>query len=84
MTDQVTIKREDLLLRLQQLFVRLGVLPLLLLAAIVIFTALSNNFLTSGNLINVARQSTYLAIVAMGQMLALLTTQEQPERPTVR
>ena len=35
--------------------------------------ALSPRFLTSENLITVARQSTYLTIVAMGQMLALLT-----------
>jgi ribose transport system permease protein len=55
------------------LFVRLGVLPFLLLAAVVIFTLLSDNFLTSRNLVNVARQSTYLTMVAMGQMLALLT-----------
>jgi ribose transport system permease protein len=73
MTDQATINGQDVLVRLQQVFVRMGVLPLLLLAAIVVFTALSGNFLTSGNLLNVARQSTYLAVVAMGQMLALLT-----------
>ena len=51
----------------------LGVLPLLLLVAVVIFTWISDNFLTSRNLVNVARQSTYLMIVSMGQMLALLT-----------
>ena len=51
----------------------MGVLPLLLLTAIIIFTVLSDNFLGRENLLNVARQSTYLAIVAMGQMLALLT-----------
>jgi ribose/xylose/arabinose/galactoside ABC-type transport system permease subunit len=59
--------------RVQQLFVRTGVLPLLLLAAVVVFAALSHNFLTGGNLLTVARQSTYLTMVAMGQMLALLT-----------
>jgi len=58
---------------LQYAFVRLGVLPFLLLVAVVVFTLLSDNFLTSRNLINVARQSTYLTMVAMGQMLALLT-----------
>jgi ribose/xylose/arabinose/galactoside ABC-type transport system permease subunit len=73
MMDTEAIKSVDLSFRLQQAFVRLGVLPLLLLAAIVVFTSLSSNFLTSGNLLNVARQSTYLTIVAMGQMLALLT-----------
>jgi ribose transport system permease protein len=54
-------------------FVRLGVLPFLLIIAVIIFTLMSDHFLTGRNLMNVARQSTYLAIVAMGQMLALLT-----------
>lgn len=61
------------ILRLQHLFVRAGVLPVLLVIAIVVFSLLSDNFLTGQNLINVARQSTFLTIVAMGQMLALLT-----------
>ncbi len=54
-------------------FVRLGVLPFLLLIAAVVFTLLSDHFLTGRNLMNVMRQSTYLTMVAMGQMLALLT-----------
>lgn len=54
-------------------FVRLGVLPFLLIVALVVFMLLSGNFLTVNNLLNVARQSTYLTMVAMGQMLALLT-----------
>jgi ribose transport system permease protein len=57
----------------QLAFVRLGVLPFLLLIAMVVFTLLSDNFLTSRNLLNVARQSTYLIMVSMGQMFALLT-----------
>ena len=58
---------------LQVAFVRLGVLPFLLLIAIVVFTLLSDNFLTGRNIMNVLRQTTYLTMVAMGQMLALLT-----------
>ena len=58
---------------LQLAFVRLGVLPFLLLIAIVVFTLLSDNFLTQRNLLNVARQSAYLVMVSMGQMFALLT-----------
>lgn len=54
-------------------FVRLGVLPFLLLLAVFIFALMSDNFLTGRNLQNVIRQSTYLALVAMGQMFALLT-----------
>jgi ribose/xylose/arabinose/galactoside ABC-type transport system permease subunit len=54
-------------------FVRLGVLPFLLIIAIIVFSLLSDRYLTANNLMNVARQSTYLTMVAMGQMLALLT-----------
>lgn len=57
----------------QRAVVRLGVLPLLLAIALIVFSLLSSNFLTGQNLLNVARQSTFLAMVAMGQMLALLT-----------
>jgi ribose transport system permease protein len=57
----------------QVLFLRLGVLPFLLAIAVVVFTALSDNFLTAENLVNVVRQSVYLMIVALGQMFALLT-----------
>lgn len=58
---------------LQVSFVRLGVLPFLLLIAVVVFTLLSDNFLTGRNLLNVVRQSAYLILVSMGQMFALLT-----------
>ncbi len=58
---------------MQYAFVRLGVLPFLLLIAVAIFALLSENYLTWRNLVGVARQSTYLTMVAMGQMLALLT-----------
>lgn len=58
---------------LRLLFVRLGVLPFLLLAAIVVFALLSHRFYGLSNIINVARQASYLVMVAMGQMLALLT-----------
>ena len=54
-------------------FVRLGVLPFLLLLALLVFAALSDNFLTGRNLLNVVRQSAYLTLVSMGQMFALLT-----------
>ena len=58
---------------LKRLFVRLGILPFLLVIAVIVFTLMSDNFLTWRNLSNVARQSVYLTIVSMGQMLALLT-----------
>ncbi|MCP4492091.1 MAG: ABC transporter permease [Gammaproteobacteria bacterium] len=55
------------------LFVRLGVLPFLLLIAVIIFSLISDNYLSARNLMNVVRQSSYLTLVAMGQMFALLT-----------
>lgn len=58
---------------LQIAFVRLGVLPFLLVIAVVVFALMADNFLTGRNIMNVLRQSTYLSLVAMGQMLALLT-----------
>jgi ribose transport system permease protein len=60
-------------LRLQHIFVRLGVLPFLLAIAIVVFSLASDRFLTLNNGLNVTRQSSFLVMVAMGQMLALLT-----------
>ena len=58
---------------LKQLFVRLGILPFLLLIAVIVFALMSDNFLSVRNLTNVLRQSVYLTIVSLGQMLALLT-----------
>lgn len=60
----------NLLLRL---FLRMGVLPFLLVAAIVVFSLLSDQFLTAQNLTNLLRQSVYLVLVSLGQMLALVT-----------
>jgi ribose transport system permease protein len=66
----MTERRPNLFARL---FVTLGVLPFLLVAAVVIFSLMSDNFLTVRNLTNVVRQSVYLTIVSLGQMFALLT-----------
>ncbi len=54
-------------------FVKLGVLPLFLAVAVIVFTLLSRNFLSVQNLTNVSRQSTYLVVISLGQMLVLLT-----------
>lgn len=54
-------------------FVKVGVLPFFLLGALIIFTLLSPKFLTGQNLINVARQSVYLVLVSMGQMIVLIS-----------
>lgn len=57
----------------RQVFLRAGVLPFFLIAALVIFTIASAQFLTLQNLTNVARQSVYLILVSLGQMLVLIT-----------
>jgi ribose transport system permease protein len=55
------------------LFARVGVLPFFLVAALVVFTLASSQFLTAQNIVNVARQSVYLVLVSLGQMIVLLT-----------
>jgi len=58
---------------LRSLFLRLGVLPFMLVIAFIVFSTLSDQFLTVQNLLNLLRQSVYLILVSMGQMLALVT-----------
>jgi len=55
------------------LLVRVGALPFFLIAALVVFTLASRQFLTAQNIVNVARQSVYLVLVSLGQMIVLLT-----------
>ncbi len=57
---------------LQSIFLSSGILPLVLLLAIVGFGLAEPRFLNAENIFNVARHSTYLIIVAIGQMLTLL------------
>jgi len=54
-------------------FVKLGILPFLLAASILYFAGSEPRFLSGDNLFNVARQSTFLIIVAMGQMIVIVT-----------
>jgi ribose transport system permease protein len=51
---------------------RLGVLPLFVVILIIIFGIINPRFLTISNMIIVARQCTYLAIISLGQMAVLL------------
>ena len=55
------------------LFVKAGVLPWFLIVAVVFLTSSTDTFLTEHNLSTVARQSTYLVLAAMAQMIVLLT-----------
>ena len=67
---QVATAKRDVLYWTKAVFIRLGVLPFLLIVAIVVFTLMSDNFLSTRNLTNVVRQSVYLMIVSLGQMFA--------------
>lgn len=58
---------------LKRVFVRTGVLPWFLVACIMILTLTTDSFMTSSNISTVARQSTYLILAAVAQMLVLLT-----------
>jgi len=51
---------------------RLGVLPLFVVILIIIFAIINPRFFTLSNMIIVARQCTYLAIISLGQMAVLL------------
>ena len=55
------------------MFVRLGVLPILLIGSVILFAMLSDRFLSWNNITNVLRQTSYLTMVSMGQMIVLLT-----------
>lgn len=57
----------------RKVFVRVGVLPFFLVIALVVFSTLSNKFLTGQNLVNVVRQSVYLVLVSLGQMIVLIS-----------
>jgi ribose transport system permease protein len=54
-------------------FLKVGVLPFFLAATLIIFAMISPQFLSLQNLTNVARQSVYLVLVSLGQMLVLIT-----------
>lgn len=59
--------------RLRQVFARVGVLPFLLFALLLLFTvAGKGRFMTLSNMLNMSRQTTYLAILTAGQMLTIL------------
>jgi ribose transport system permease protein len=56
-----------------RMFSTMGILPLLLVVAILYFGLTEPRFLGSANILNVSRQATYLVIIAMGQALVLIS-----------
>lgn len=73
MTAAPVPKPNPILAAIRALFLRVGVLPFFLAAALIIFSLVSAQFLSVQNLTNVARQSVYLVLVSLGQMLVLIT-----------
>ena len=67
------VRPNVVLVAVKSLFLRVGVLPFFLVAALTVFSLISNEFLTMQNVTNVARQSVYLVLVSLGQMLVLIT-----------
>lgn len=57
---------------IERVLEQIGVLPIFLLLAVIFFGIFSHNFLTIPNLTNVARQSSYLALISIGQALTLI------------
>jgi ribose transport system permease protein len=54
-------------------FVRIGVLPVLMVVALVAFSLMSDNFLTASNLLTALRQNSYVIIATLAQFVVLLT-----------
>ncbi|MCV3205294.1 ABC transporter permease [Mesorhizobium sp. YC-39] len=73
LTETEAPKRNLVLAAIRGLFLRIGVLPFFLAATLVVFALVSAQFLSIQNLTNVARQSVYLVLVSLGQMLVLIT-----------
>ncbi len=57
----------------KRIYLTLGLLPFVLVVLIILLGILNPRFLTLGNGITVARQACFLALVACGQMLVILT-----------
>jgi ribose transport system permease protein len=58
---------------IRRLFVSVGILPVLLVVMFVALGLIERRFWSAENIFNVFRQSSYLCVVAMAQMLVLLT-----------
>ena len=67
MADTLYKTVRDPLVRLaRSTFISFGILPVVLVGTMILFGAIEERFLSSLNLFNVARQTTYLAIALDG------------------
>ncbi|WP_433378095.1 ABC transporter permease [Streptosporangium sp. CA-115845] len=55
-----------------RVFVKIGVLPILVIVALIAFSAMSDNFLTVDNIHSALRQNSYIIIATLGQFAVLL------------
>ncbi len=69
----MTYRGEPLAARAAGMLIRMGVLPWLMIIAVVVFTLGSDSFLSERNAITLTRQSSYLILVAMAQFLVIIT-----------
>jgi ribose transport system permease protein len=68
MENNESPKTENVLIKwIRKSFIGMGVLPFLIVIATIIFAILSENFLTTRNLVNVARQSTIWLLLQWGR-----------------
>ena len=58
---------------IRRLFAAVGILPILLLVSFIALGLIERRFWSPENIFNVFRQSSYLCVIAMAQMLVLLT-----------
>lgn len=72
-TDSVHAPNLHLGNLLRRQFIAYGILPLLLVALIVTFAIVEPRFISATNIINVARQVSFLGIIVIGQVLYLIT-----------
>lgn len=59
--------------QLERAFVRFGALPFLMVLLVVVFASLDGRFISLTNLLNVSQQGIYLLLIALAQMLVLLS-----------
>jgi ribose transport system permease protein len=68
-----SVKRPQSAQRILQLVMRGGALPILLIICIILFQYSNERFLSQANLINMLQQSVFLLLIALGQMLVLIS-----------
>lgn len=69
---EVTARPRSVISYAARIFVRIGVLPILVVIALITFSLMSDNFLTVDNIHSALRQNSYIIIATLGQFVVLL------------